>query len=120
MTIDEGDLVRLTRRAHRQLGIVALTSESLGLQPLRLVTQSDRVLKLLTLTATALRRPGVGSEILIGGIRWTAPRGWPMTEVLASHVSQREPRTYGRHHDRVGELLGWSSDSHAADAWVGL
>jgi len=69
MTIDEGDLVRLTRRAHRQLGIVALTSESLGLQPLRLVTQSDRVLKLLTLTATALRRPGVGSEILIGGIR---------------------------------------------------
>jgi hypothetical protein len=69
MTIDEGDLVRLTRRAHRQLGSLALTSESLGLQPLRLVTQSDRVLKLLTLTATALRRPGVGSEILIGGIR---------------------------------------------------
>jgi len=69
MTIDEGDLVRLTRRAHRQLGILALTSESLGLQPLRLVTQSDRVLKLLTLTAMALRRPGVGSQILIGGIR---------------------------------------------------
>jgi hypothetical protein len=32
-----------------------------------------------------------------------------------THV-QREPRTCGRHPDRVGELLGWSSDSHAADA----